>query len=960
MISCFWSFNITAQELVSKSYRVNDGLPSNETYSVIKDKKGFIWIASDLGITRFNGYTFKTFSEKEGLPENVVFKLYEDNYGRIWFTTLGNRVGYIKQDQITNLPEFAVIKKDLANTPFCIHSIVLDSNKTLWLGTIGSGIIYQLKYPYKEVKKIHQNKNSIYHINKSQAVFSSIYCQNNSNQIHLYQNKSHEILNVQHKEFLAQFLSLSKKGDLIVFGNGRQLTIFKNKKLIFEKQFENRIIHLNIDDKNKIWVGVLGGGVNLITNVLSSPKCTAYFKGISISGFTYDNEGGYWFSSLEKGIIYVPSFEFIVYGEKTSLLRNKISNLSVGANKTLYAHGFDRRIYKVTLKGAKALPFTSKGIFYNPKFPDLLFFTGDSAFIYNRFSKRRKQLEDENNKYYYVKNIIASERCMFLYSPVELHELHLKNELTFKLKKIDLIKDRINYVHTNQAGSLIWVATNKGLKKIDLLKNSSTDLLYIHPLLGKRIDKIIEDKRGNFWLLTHSNGLLVLKKNDELIQFNEQNGLLSDFPQTFFLEDETIWIGTTKGISKINTRTYQIKNFTFLNDFISREINDIKIKENELYLATNDGLFRFNLKELDEKNFKTPTFITSVLDQRNKSIQEKTELQYDENYLRFNFVGISYFNSGTLEYEYKMNASNWIKTKNLNIDYNDLAPGDYTFYVRAYSSNKNQSHPVSTFSFRVLAPFWKTSWFHISILACIILGVYFWVKRIIRQVKRKEKEKADIQILIAELEAKALRAQMNPHFIFNALNSIQFYILKNENKIAHSYLAKFAKLMRNILEYTKEEFIVIEKEIESLKLYIELEKLRFSDKFEFEINLDPEIMIHYHRIPTMILQPFIENAIIHGIAPLKDRKGKLILAINKIENQIICKIEDNGVGRLKSSSINKKKEHYHQSYGLSITKERTEKLKQLHQIVTKIYIEDKTEKEHQETGTVVTIILPLN
>ncbi|RLD55116.1 MAG: hypothetical protein DRJ05_13475 [Bacteroidetes bacterium] len=242
----------------------------------------------------------------------------------------------------------------------------------------------------------------------------------------------------------------------------------------------------------------------------------------------------------------------------------------------------------------------------------------------------------------------------------------------------------------------------------------------------------------------------------------------------------------------------------------------------------------------------------------------------------------------------------------------------------------------------------------------IVMLVWLYFKYQIAETKKKEQKKAKISKQIAELEMKALLAQMNPHFTFNAINSIQNYILDNDVDKALSYLSDFSKIIRQTLENASKEFITLEEEIEYIKRYLSLEQMRFDEQFSQKIKIDPEINLETTQIPPMILQPYIENAIKHGLRH-KKAKGKLVLRFSIINsNALLCTIEDNGIGRTASEMINKIIQKDHNGAGMAITKNRIKKLKEVNKSdLYNVEIIDLIAPNQNSIGTRVEIYLPL-
>jgi LytS/YehU family sensor histidine kinase len=233
--------------------------------------------------------------------------------------------------------------------------------------------------------------------------------------------------------------------------------------------------------------------------------------------------------------------------------------------------------------------------------------------------------------------------------------------------------------------------------------------------------------------------------------------------------------------------------------------------------------------------------------------------------------------------------------------------------------------------------------------------IYAFINFRLRNIKEKEEEKTKVNKMLSEYQMTALRAQMNPHFVFNAINSVQEYILDNEPQKAYDYLTKFAQLVRIVLNNAKEKYISLEKDLETLEVYMDLEQLRFGDKFEYLIDIDEKIDSYNIQLPAMLIQPYVENAIWHGIMPLGgQRKGRLIVRIWQRGNELNIIVEDNGVGRESAAKIKKMKQH--KSVGMELTKQRLDMLNNLPEYRSSdIEIYDLRDESGKPAGTRVEI-----
>ena len=343
----------------------------------------------------------------------------------------------------------------------------------------------------------------------------------------------------------------------------------------------------------------------------------------------------------------------------------------------------------------------------------------------------------------------------------------------------------------------------------------------------------------------------------------------------------------------------------------------------------------------------------------NDKINFEHQLASEQRKIEFNFSVSTIRYRNTVKYRFKLKGydKNWSLNnyENNKVTYNALPPGDYTFMVQ--SINGQVESEIIRHSFSIDAPFYQKWWFYvlISVLSFSTIGFIFFLR--IKNIRAKNKErlaKQKIQTGLLESELKALRSQMNPHFIFNALNSIQDLVLKEDTDASYDYIVLFAELVRNTLNYSNQSFIPIGKEIEFLNIYLRLEKLRFKDDLEYTIHMDESVDI---KVPSMLVQPFIENALLHGLLHKQGRKSISIRFI--LDDKLTCIIEDNGVGRTKSKEIQERQSPGHESFALEAINKRLEILKSQNHAEVGYTIEDLYE-DHKAIGTRVILTMPFH
>ena len=530
-------------------------------------------------------------------------------------------------------------------------------------------------------------------------------------------------------------------------------------------------------------------------------------------------------------------------------------------------------------------------------------------------------------------------------------------------------KDSICYV---QLSSIIHNLYSDTISKRIYLATS--DGLYYTPddfhsffkitdnLLATRINHLT--KKGSLFILSSEEKGLIFWDGKRSWNINVNNGLASNVCKKALVDKQgNIWVATNKGISKIETKAsgeYEVNNLTTQEGLSSDDIYNLNIIDDEIWIPTESGATKFNTTQWVKNTLPPPIYITGIaVDDSLYKVNAFAEIPYNHNYIKLNYNGLSYKSNGELLYEYRLIGldTSLKKTKSTQVEFTRLASGEYTFEVKAIKNNTIASPKAAVFSFIIYPPWYKTWWFVLlSILSTVsIIYLFFWIR--FKRLKAREEEKTKLITLVTETEIKALRAQTNPHFIFNALNSISLFVLKNDSDQAQFYLMRFAQLMRDVLENSEHDVIGLGKEFSILKTYMELEVLRFGGKYRFDISIPEDLLNAKIIIPPLLLQPIIENAIWHGLMPLEDRDGLLVLKAKKEGNMVTITVEDNGIGRKKSAEIKVGKSSHKTSKGIFMTKNRIGLFNQKHSEKIKIVTTDLVDLDNKATGTRVELLI---
>ena len=948
-----------AQNTVIKHYGVNQGLPSSETYFVTQDSKGYLWIATDAGVVKYDGYQFKTYTTADGLPDNTVFKIHEDKYGRVWFSSYSGRFAYYvhKTDSVYPIKANEKLTSIIKTLP---TDFVFDSKDTLYVSVDRKG--YLKIYPpyYDIVKTYHYASNCLFvkEIEKNKYLYgkSYLHAMPTASTIPLVFDNANDLsLNLLdtsiHVKSYGGAINLANSNKKIIVSTGVNLFEIKNNNIHHYKNINAKfdstynIITTNIDSQNRLWLNTLGKGVYL-NNLNGEKTDVSFLSGMSVTSTFQDNVKGLWFSTLEDGLFYIPTLEFKFYNKESGLSADKIFALTKQNNKLIcLASDYTFNDIDLTNFSIKYRKNTDNSPFWNIKsFANIYVVCGSPALIFDGNTKtgipiyykdkdaklflRMKDSEDFDSE-----NILGCE----------YGSLFLINKKTGFAREI--VKDLPTIFSICMVDDKIYLGTKTGVYRYS--KNKLVFLGDSIPLLKSRIDDILYFNHQLF-IATKGNGVLIYNESNSIARYTEREGLASNMVK-FLTSDNNgdIWVGTNRGISrlkKIDNNHYKVNTINLSEGLVSSEINQLLVHDSLLFFATNKGLGQINIKEAFNEGVIIPTYIEGL---SINSIKHKFDsvlfLNYNQNFIQITYKGINVKSEGRILYKYRLEGldSTWTYSKNTFVQFTTLPPGNYRFVVYALNSEGKISSVPAEIKFCISAPFWKRWWFIVFLCLALSIVIFILYERRIYLIQKQEEEKTAVNKRISESELKALRAQMNPHFMFNAINSIQNFVLKNDSRSAQKYLTKFARLIRSVLENSKHELVWLNKEVEALELYVELEALRASFCFDYEIIVEDSLNAENLFIPPMIIQPYIENAILHGIMPLSDRRGRLTIKFSKTNSVLKCIIDDNGIGRKKAKEIKERKRMSHQSMGMTVTQDRIDILnEQNNNLLTKVVIID--------------------
>ncbi|WP_165836450.1 sensor histidine kinase [Taibaiella soli] len=856
-VPCFGRYHKIMQFLPS------NGLPSTTVYQAVEDLNGFMWFATDAGLSRFDGQSFTNFTVRDGLPDNEILYMRVDSQNRIWLGAFNKVVSYYDSRR---------------------QRIISDKNDT----AIKTHTPLSFWGRHKHVPKIQP---------------------------------IHQTFNVYHIRVVADELYYATENGIYIFS---QDSVLRDSLLTGVSIYD-----VCCDHQGNKWYA--SGHDGVYCELKSSGIIYNTAAGLSSDNIlsVYADRDGRIFAGNDKGYI-----DVIEHGKVAR-------NINLDIEKHIYCsvrsidRSHDDRLMVITDAGM--LTSDSRNYYNLHRWPGLP--PGEIGALTKSFA------ESADGTIY----ALGGHGLLTIWDNV-------------RQKVITEFNRRITATFIDRKGR-IWFGALDGLHMLDDAQDTSSTYHTDDKILHNVISCIAGTAGGALWVASNSYGLAVIQPNGRILSISENNGLACDIVRKIYIDElhENAWIATYKGLCKIRYKQYgdsiaieNIYTYTAGSGLAVNTVNDVCVKNDTVYAATSEGLCVF--ADLPRQQV-IPLFFTKVKVRYNEyPVSDSYTLSYLDDDISVSFSGICYSSNGHVRYWYRMLSDQtdtlWRTTTENTIDFAGLAPGSYKFEV------KTDGGLPHTIRFFIRPPFWKTWWFY-GLAALFFAGVVIIIAMRRVQIIKKETQKREETVRqIADMELRLLQSQLNPHFIFNVLNSIQMYINVMDRKRANEYLVKVSRLMRMFLDASRQPFTTVQHEMEMLSLYCALEKLRFENRFNYTISSNKFAEVQQAYFPSMLTQPFVENAINHGLLGKKEA-GLLQIHFEAQGDRLVCTIEDNGVGRAAAGQSKDAGREYRKSWGMRLSAERMEVLNKINHNSVALEITDKTDASGNATGTLVTITVPL-
>jgi len=960
-------------------YGPKSGLTSGNIVGITEDQNGFIWAATAKGLNRispddFSVKQYTTVSAGElGFSTDTLYTLYKDSLDLIW---LGTSQGAFIFDPIQET--FSHYNHNPRDSRSISDRQVLafheDSLQNMWIGT-AFGLNYLIRETgqiiryYSDTIPGYLNSSTITSLEVCDEGYVWIGTPNGLNRLDSETNwfepyplVSQESLTSYTSENHVTIILNDSEGKLWIGTQEFGLFIFDK----LNKQFNNLqqatgqapIFSLNmigdiLEDKTGLfWIGTSHRG--LVKLIPEPHTFKSYYEGYPTYGIEEFPKDTFWFGTQSGVHVFSRPMNRTIkvlqheYNNPNSLSNNRVTNIvNDGTHMWISTKNGLNKYHLVTEKLTTYLSDGSENTIAGNEIWGITK-TSDGYFWFATLSGLSRYNPDSN------------DFINYRHDPANPNSL--SNNQCYQVMEIE--------------PGILLIATQYGLNRFNYSTNNWEVFLPIPgdltSISAEYIFGIYEDSQGELWVYTNGGGINKFDPSSGTFEhFTSENGLADNIVYGMTEDrDGYFWIPTNNGLARFDYAEERFIRFDVQDGLPSNEFNFngiYKTEQDEIFMATVNGISSFFPMSTLEASEPPPLEFTdfSVAEQGGilqLPVTDTVVLNFDQNSFRVGFAALDFLNPFKNTFSYRLDDydDEWI-TLGLGeheVEYRKLPPGQYK--LRVIGANALGATNEKTLHLKIVPAWWQTNLFKILLgsTLTLLIGLIILLRYLGLQRKHQmDKRLLTIQNELVQSQKFALRSQMNPHFIFNSLNSIQNFVLKNDVDSANYYLSNFSILMRRVLEYSQYNLITLHEEVQLIELYIKMEKLRFSNKFKVKIEIHPEIDVHLQKIPPMLLQPYLENAILHGLQLIK-HKGLLKLMIEPAGNSMNVIIEDNGIGRKKANEIRQKQ--VHKSKGLKNIEKRIQLYNRINTEPITVSITDLFSEADQPAGTRVVLNIPYN
>lgn len=1004
LLTLLFSTPLAAQHLSFRHLGIEEGMPSNNTNHACFDSTGLFWIGTNDGLINYDGSRIKQYLNEThpGLPANDIGYLFCDSRNRIWICTDEGLAVMDEKRRIRRVVISDTLRYRDINYCFEVagvgivaagsrRSYLLPENQSEWVPytwfdeTVRKGLpISGVKLFDKTSAMFLMGKKAMLVNFAARKILVSVPA---GNPVSIDKLNNREMLVADADSFILRRIRISDNAIT------ERYTISSQDK---DGKILSRIVSTNVAANGQVYICTMASGlINL--NPYTGKFMRYQHQPLIRSSISFNNlrrvychPNGYMMVSSVKGLnftnVLTPMLEQLTsFIDDRGNIIDAVSTAAEDAYGRIWFRSFDnlliwdRRLnYVKNISPPRVFNSNSETnpslgrIFRDRQNNMWVAYGGKGLYkfdvtgrLLHAFTGRENGVSINNIRTFcQLKNnklLAASDYGLLLIDPVAL----TADSLTGHPLLAPILKKRVVNLMTD--GDEVWIAVSpngaaycynfetKKLRTITVADGLSSDRVYC---FGK-------DLSNNLYIGTY-NGLNIVKPDGSISFIGKQNGLRHPRVENIVRDGAgRLWITNFNCLICYNPAD---RSFTYFDQENGVNNSGFSLGQNMIasdgkLIFCNDGLLIADTAmAMKREEFIPQVVVNRLHDDGGYDLIRSAStirLQYNESKISFYYLTNTLITANRFFFRYKMDGldTGWQQpTKNNQVTYN-LKPGTYTFHIQASSTESDWQQAENRVTIVVSPPWWQTRWFRISAALAMISLVYFIFRKRIRTIKTE----AAIKQQMTELEGRALRAQMNPHFIFNSLNAIQELIVTRNFDEAYQYLSSFSKLLRMILNSSEKKLIPLSTEIEIIRLQLSLESLRFKNSFTYSITVDPAIEAEITNVPSLLLQPYVENAVWHGLRH-KEGDKKLQVHISEKEDKLEIEIEDNGVGMKKAEEIKNQKlgAHQFESKGSFLSQQRIALLNKEYPGAAAVGITDLYDEHTGASGTKIKISLPLN
>lgn len=939
---------LKAQELVTTNYGLESALQTNRVYHLYYSKDDLLYICTENGLFSYNGLTFK----RHPLVNGQIVELtnaQEDEQGTIMAHDFSGNVYQLNKEGLLELyPLSDKIEGKVSGLFLSGNNRYFLTRKNLYVESdnrecteVKPNVEVDLMVAITgnsiaEIQKVGGARN-LYQLSDDQLIPIALKYPIKTERFNrAYQDSWCEI-SPDRKIWDAQ-------GNLLVDLAQAPITV----QPLFVRKIQGRVM-----------VACKNGLYEVANNQV-------FFRGQYITGIEEDREGNIWVATLNGGVYKVQNINYQVY--LINDIKRRVDFVYVDSNNLLYAdligdlyqykkeendfECFHKSVVKATVKN---LFFHEPSQLYISSGSEINTFDTSFQLLQNAVTYGAiEELSINDNFYHTRKASVVS----FNFGWKEVFDIYGGNMVKSKIVEIHpQTGDLETYI--NESGNHIFFLRDPNVKLTKVWKEQIVYLLNdsLYFLNAITFEQQNKGYYPNIEDIMVEDQQLILVDSAAIFEMARDGKIIKSIPRKYGLNQNIIHTSSNEQYLCLTTRLaihiLDKKDWSYLYQFTSQsgiasvDFTKAWLLGGYLYVNGSKGITKINLLAQHNKGNPRLELAAVVIDSQ---LQSGTNFAYTQNNIELQFAVKSYTTKGSINW--RINGRNWQQlTDNNKVILNDLQSGQYSIEA-VFRNDLGASSKTIIYEFKIEKPYWEEFWFWLTIMGIAAVLGWFWYRRRFKQIQAQN----DLKNQLTASQMTALKSQMNPHFIFNALNSIQSLIRFNKNKEAYKYINKFAVLLRETLYYSDKDFIPLEREISMLGNYLEMEKMRFDGALDFSVQVDCSTDIH---IPSMIIQPFVENAIKHGL--LHKTEGQKQVRIHfeeQDENSILCTVIDNGIGRKRAREITAQKKGVGASFSTNATQKRLELLQQSQHSQLGVSYTDLYDKDQQALGTKVEIVIP--